>query len=165
MPFSLCIIPNHIMRILIITAVVLISLSTNFAFSKAFEIKHRSLKPEVRDLGINCRGSWLCTKSHADLLRFIQWVPPDRVYSNGQHIVCDGHFCAFLQDTNDTFYGVAIRELLKALLSHCDNSSCGSIPTEWPESFDPRINGILTVNYVKKPECQGICPNDERSTS
>ena len=145
------------MQAYIFASITLLSLVANMVFSKAFDVGPRLLAHETRDLGINCRGSSLCIRSHVDLLRMISWVPLNRIYSNGQHIVCDGHFCAFLQNTHDTFSGAVVKELLKALLSHCDKSSCGSIPTEWPESFDPNLNGILTVNYVKKPECRGAC--------
>ena len=62
----------------------------------------------------------------------------------------------FAQGTKGYLSGYQVHLLLKSLWAHgC--TKCGSIPIGWPENNDPRVDGQLTINYVKEPNCSGVC--------
>lgn len=126
-----------------------------------------------RALGINCRGSAICSDPRAGkdasrrLQAYIQNIQGGRVYRNGEHIACvgrgstispNGGFCAFLQGTTRNVNGNQIKELIGHIVGHgC--KVCGSVPIDFPGSNDPK-NGILTVNYVSNtdnPCPDGLC--------
>ena len=131
-------------------------------------------EPRAAALGINCRGSALCSDARAGknaasrLQSFINaGIQGNRVYRNGEHIACvdrtslaapSGGFCAFLQGTNRDVNGNNIRDLIGQIVGHgC--KVCGSVPIDFPGSNDPK-NGILTVNYVSStdnPCPEGLC--------
>ncbi|KAF9773946.1 hypothetical protein IL306_008147, partial [Fusarium sp. DS 682] len=113
--------------------------------------------------GINCHGSSNCGNAGfklTDLLRDAQGLDDNRWYQNGEHIVCWENlahtgFCAFLQNTGG-LPGKDIKRLLQELVNHgC--AKCGSVPAFYPSNNDNNAHGILTVNYVYKPNCIGIC--------
>ncbi|KAK3331574.1 Kp4-domain-containing protein [Cercophora scortea] len=127
----------------------------------------------ARALGINCRGSALCSDARSGsnaasrLQGYINNIQGNRVYHNGEHIACvargslispNGGFCAFLQYTNRDVNGAAIKNLIAAIVGH-NCKVCGSVPIDFPGSNDPK-NGILTVNYVANtdnPCPDGLC--------
>ena len=88
-------------------------------------------------------------------------------YVAGQKIACKehsvfpflvrGYFCAFLEGNNVPSAGVTGPTLLlkmQQLIEHgCQG--CGSIPLS--EDNDPNKMGKLTINYVAKSECVGLC--------
>ncbi|KAI5459614.1 killer toxin [Mariannaea sp. PMI_226] len=138
------------------------------------------LAGEATALGINCRGSSTCGRSHTknaikQLASFIIGeIETCRTYSNGEHIACitdgnilapNGGFCAFLQGTGYGASGLAIQELIATLADRTDDvcNNCGSIPYSFPAdlggSNDPGA-GILTVNFVgntDNPCPTGLC--------
>ncbi|ROW03860.1 hypothetical protein VPNG_07270 [Cytospora leucostoma] len=100
-------------------------------------------------LGINCRGSSLCSGDHvlSELNTKVQALPDSNTYGNGVHIACVGHICAFLQNISGTKTGAEVKQYVQNLLNHgC--KTCGSDPTEPGNNVD---NGELTVNYVSSP--------------
>lgn len=101
-------------------------------------------------------------------------IKDDDIYGNNQHIVClpyhllghrPGSFCLFMQGDHPNSYlnpitgkivvgvdGQTIKEKVNDLYSHgC--RGCGSVPIG-PQN-DPNSQGILTVNYVATPGCDG----------
>ncbi|KAF5532445.1 KP4 killer toxin [Fusarium mexicanum] len=108
--------------------------------------------------GINCKGSVLCgqgTEPLSNLINYAGGLNDDRWYQNGQHIVCGGSLCAFLQNTGG-LPGRNIKGLLGDLRDHgC--KYCGSVPVFFPDDNNDGDHGILTVNYVSNPNCQGVC--------
>ncbi|KAF9058193.1 killer toxin [Panaeolus papilionaceus] len=114
----------------------------------------------VQAIGINCQGSGRCgeasTTASNDLNRFIQNIPDDKWFNNGQQIACvatksgsrDG-ICAFLQNTGGT-NGKKIKELAPYIPGHgC--SRCGSVPYYFPEGNNDVKDGALTFNFVTSP--------------
>ncbi|KAF5550964.1 KP4 killer toxin [Fusarium mexicanum] len=99
--------------------------------------------------GINCHGSSNCANLNDN-----KW------YYNGQHIACWQNvagtgFCAFLQNTGG-LPGKDIKRLLQERVNHgC--AKCGSVPAFYSSDNDLKSHGMLTVNYVAKPNCNGIC--------
>ncbi|KAI4267414.1 MAG: hypothetical protein LQ337_008362 [Flavoplaca oasis] len=88
------------------------------------------------------------------------------IYLPGEHIIYWpygrsflGSICAFTQGnvSSTGTNGTAIKEKLAPLEAHgC--TLCGSVPLA-NNSNDPDEAGILTVNYIKKPDgCAGVCP-------
>ncbi|RFN46476.1 hypothetical protein FIE12Z_9311 [Fusarium flagelliforme] len=113
--------------------------------------------------GINCKGSSNCANvgfKLTDLRQTAQKLPDNKWYQNGEHIVCwqsigGTGFCAFLQNTGG-LPGKEIKRLLQELVNHgC--GKCGSVPAFFPSDNDEKSHGILTVNYVQKPNCNGVC--------
>ncbi|KAK7739707.1 hypothetical protein SLS53_005676 [Cytospora paraplurivora] len=100
-------------------------------------------------LGINCRGSGLCSGSHvlSELNTKVQALPDSNTYANGVHIACVGHICAFLQNISGTKTGAEVKQYVQNLLNHgC--TTCGSDPTEPGNNVN---DGELIVNYVTSP--------------
>ena len=57
----------------------------------------------VTALGINCRGSALCTigqlgGSLSGVIELVGNIPSGDSFGPGQHIACQGHLCAFTQN-------------------------------------------------------------------
>ena len=102
-------------------------------------------------LGINCRGSGLCTGGNVasglrDLIRGS--TDTDRTYKNGENIACLGNTCAFLQNAPNGAKIALIQQLAQAIVEHgCKN--CGSAPFK-----NNNVNtGELTFNFVAHPGC------------
>ncbi|KAL4722230.1 hypothetical protein ACLX1H_011009 [Fusarium chlamydosporum] len=105
-----------------------------------------SLITTTTALGINCRGSALCSGGAGNLINLKAIVdgiqPRDRHYSTGQQIACTGDTCAFFQ-SGATGTAEEVSSDLQALLDHgC--KKCGSVPTQPGNNVD---DGQLTVNY------------------
>ncbi len=127
--------PTGIVFLLITLSAKLMALSSNVT---------EDLLP--RDLGINCRGSSLC--SHGPLQKIIDITrlgPRGCPGRPGEQMYCTGHFCAFTQHTSEDISPETALRLLNSLKAHgCDG--CGSVPLLFPN--DDPSSGILTVNYV-----------------
>ncbi|TPX13589.1 uncharacterized protein E0L32_006060 [Thyridium curvatum] len=136
-----------------------------------------SVASAVQGLGINCRGSGMCTpfinggatgneaKVLSDWIQGIEaegYKPPqiqaNRIYKTGEQIACyeRSHICAFLQNTGDKGgSGADVRRLAPLIPKHgC--KICGSVPTHYPDSNNVK-DGQLTFNYVTKICGNGIC--------
>ena len=137
-------------------------------------------------LGINCRGSILCPDnigvSSPDYVQTLIEIangtaadcPSDfscgplndaDIYLPKDHILCLptgksllGGICVFAQGRNVPATGVTgalVKRKLGELRDHgC--RVCGSVPLGGDN--DPRRRGILTVNYISKLACKGLCP-------
>ena len=98
----------------------------------------------------NCNGSLRCKfHSHSylqDIAIAIMGLPRLAAFSNGQHIACEGNFCALLQKAPE-LWAKDIKYLIAQLLVECKSNACGSIASEpsWKLS-----DGMLTVNYVSE---------------
>ncbi|KAK5996036.1 KP4 killer toxin [Cladobotryum mycophilum] len=113
--------------------------------------------------GINCHGSSNCGNVGFKLTWLrdqVAGIDDNRWWQNGQHIACWENvagtgFCAFLQNTGG-MPGRDIKRLMQELVNHgC--GKCGSVPVFFPNDNDNSHHGILTVNYVFKPHCNGRC--------
>ena len=142
-------------------------------------------------LGINCRGSILCPDhigTSPDYMRTLIEIangsavdcPSDfscgplndaDIYLPQDHIVCLptgvsilGGICAFAQGNNVPATGVTGALVKKKLgeLRHHGCRVCGSVPLGGDN--DPQRQGILTVNYISKLACKGLCPSKHIST-
>lgn len=110
-------------------------------------------------LGINCRGSALCSSNGAagnliNLKAIVDGIDDrDRSYGEGQQIACTGSICVYYQNGVGGTAGQA-SDLMQRLLDHgC--TKCGSCPTDVDgNNVD---DGELTVNYVSHQDCQGAC--------
>ncbi|KAJ6441632.1 KP4 killer toxin [Purpureocillium lavendulum] len=114
-------------------------------------------------LGINCRGSGVCSFNNAKLQTVYNQVGNmiaeggrDRHFNEGQQLACSqgsqGSVCAFYQNGASGSAQEAYGQL-KALMDHgCQQ--CGSIPTQPGNDVS---KGELTVNYVGNPCCEGDC--------
>lgn len=106
----------------------------------------------VTALGINCRGSSLCSGRGNAMVTLRDGINRDidrsRQYSQGQEIACtDNNICAFVQNYDGTVSGDKIANLMPYLVDHrC--GTCGSVPLNYPNSNDVS-QGELTVNYVQ----------------
>ncbi|KFY32987.1 hypothetical protein V495_08541 [Pseudogymnoascus sp. VKM F-4514 (FW-929)] len=106
-------------------------------------------------LGINCRGSGLCTGSKGILGQAqgqLRGMDQNQQFSDGQHITCvktsnigEPSLCIFYQKTNGRKWTVAQTvNYVQALIDHkC--SACGSVPTDSGNNVN---NGELTANMV-----------------
>ena len=100
--------------------------------------------------GINCLGSSRCWAKGKDVISLIQGdmnatVKDEDIFTNGQHIVCQIHFCAFLQRCSRNYTGLEVKSLANDLATKgC--GTCGSAPVAGLGS-DVGY-GMLTVNYV-----------------
>ena len=115
-------------------------------------------------LGINCRGSFFCSSKPIipTLKPLISlYIPPFREYVSEQYIACvenwHGNYCAFFQYAERPITGSEVLKLLDLLYAHgC--GMCGSVPVGYPYNNDPRVDGILIVNYVVDTKgCRGVC--------
>ncbi|KAK8915594.1 hypothetical protein H634G_07830 [Metarhizium anisopliae BRIP 53293] len=115
-------------------------------------------------LGINCRGSGLCT-SNKGLLGEAQGqlrgMDQGQQFSDGQHITCvkssvtigDPSLCIFYQNTNGRRWTVAQTvSYVQQLIDHgC--AACGSVPTDPGNNVK---NGQLTANMVTNAARRGL---------
>ncbi|KAM7190129.1 Killer toxin [Naviculisporaceae sp. PSN 640] len=124
-------------------------------------------------LGINCRGSGMCSigtdgLGAENLRNSINGVDDNKWFRAGEHIACDprvgpsfpipwtpqlgGGICAFIQNI-DGMDGRTVKRLAQAIVDHkC--KTCGSAPLR---DNDVKY-GQLTFNYVEHPKCEeGIC--------
>ena len=136
--------------------------------------------------GINCRGSILCPDNIGPSPDYIGTLlaithgnatdcPSDfscgplddaDIFLPKDHIVCLptgkallGGICAFAQGSNVPATGVTgalVKKKLGELRDH-DCRVCGSVPLGGDN--DPKRQGILTVNYISKLACEGLCPS------
>ena len=97
----------------------------------------------------NCVGSSLCSwYSHSflqDIAIAIMGLPKGIAFHNGDHIFCEGHICAFLQDVPYPYWGRDLRYLIAQLLVECNKNACGSIAATPSYKLS---DGMLTVNWV-----------------
>ncbi|EFX06369.1 killer toxin, kp4 [Grosmannia clavigera kw1407] len=112
-------------------------------------------------LGINCRGSSLCSgeaggklsKILSEVRGVINQGHGNHRYNTGVQIACAsanlGSFCAFYQKGASGTANQAAAQLQKLIDHGC--SGCGSIPTSSGNNVN---NGELTVNYVSAPCCR-----------
>ncbi|PPR01670.1 hypothetical protein CVT24_001499 [Panaeolus cyanescens] len=129
----------------------------------------------VNAVGINCQGSSLCSgwpsNTVQQLNNYIQGIPDNAWYNNGQQIACavssasgGNSICAFLQKTGGT-NGKVLKQLAPFIPGHgC--TRCGSVPyySSGVPVLDPQGNnnvddGMLTFNYVSN-SCNtwgGLC--------
>ena len=126
------------------------------------------------NMGLNCQGSAvMCVGANnmgvMHTLRDYMYAIPDGYrYYDGQNIACMKHtvypygwftwgfYCAFMQGNipADGFDGAVIQLKMQQMIEHhC--LGCGSVPFS-PDN-DPNTLGILTVNYVRQSECEGLC--------
>jgi hypothetical protein len=133
------------------------------------------LIPAAAALGINCRGSSICTQGSfvvADnLTTYISSIDQGRWYKNGEHIACEISvfeteaigdtpattdiycFCAFLQNTRGA-WGSDILRLAHYIPDHGCNT-CGSVPYFYPSDNNVR-HGELTYNYASSCGGSGL---------
>lgn len=74
----------------------------------------------VTALGINCRGSALCTigglgGSLSGLIDIVGNIPSGDSFGPGVHIGCQGHLCAFSQNYDDNVTAGDALDLLNGL--------------------------------------------------
>ncbi|KJK85797.1 hypothetical protein H633G_10355 [Metarhizium anisopliae BRIP 53284] len=109
-------------------------------------------------LGINCRGSGVCSFNDASLQvvhdqigNLIAGGGGDRHFNQGRKSPHDD-VCAFYQNGASGSARDAYGQV-QGLIDHkC--RQCGSIPTQPGNDVS---KGELTVNYVGKPCCEGDC--------
>ncbi|KFY07490.1 hypothetical protein V492_07092 [Pseudogymnoascus sp. VKM F-4246] len=124
-----------------------------------------AIELEDRGLGINCRGSTLCSGggSLKNIADAVGGINGDRWYNAGEQIACqqvlDGSGkCAFLQGNTAGLPGKEILPLIRYLQQHgC--TGCGSVPIYFGSGDNnPDTHGILTVNYKRNTQgCNGLC--------
>ena len=126
------------------------------------------------DKGLNCQGSKImCVGADQmgvmhTLRDYMYAIPHGYRYYAGQKIACMKHevypspwiswgfYCAFMQGniSEEGEDGALIQLKMQQMIEHhC--LGCGSVPIS--DDNDPRISGILTVNYVRQSECEGLC--------
>ena len=74
----------------------------------------------ITALGINCRGSALCTIGDlggtlSGLIEIVGNIPDGDSFSPGEHIGCQGHLCAFTQNYSDNITAGDALSLLNGL--------------------------------------------------
>ena len=128
----------------------------------------------VTALGINCRGSGMCSFVHCggrscvgQMSELTTLIPDNATYTPGEKILCSpvqkfgNGICMFTE-----FYGpasgVQVKEAFNYIL-RWGCAKCGSAPFE-PAANDVR-RGSLTLNVVHKPNCKGICRVSTSSTT
>ena len=128
-------------------------------FSTASALACFTMLQSATAKGINCEGSALCGDQKGFLVKVsnlitdnINGVDPNYHFSNGEHIACSGHICAFLQKTSGGASGQQVRDAIVKLLNHgC--KGCGSVPF-----IDNDVDkGELTVNYVSTTCDDSVC--------
>ena len=126
------------------------------------------------NMGLNCQGSVIMCVGAAQtgvmhtLRDYMYAIPQGYHYYAGQKIACMKHnfypnpwitwgfYCAFMQGniSTDGEDGAVIQLKMQQMIEHhC--LGCGSVPFS-PDN-DPEKSGILTVNYVRESECEGLC--------
>lgn len=136
--------------------------------------KNRTLAESELQMGENCEGSRLmcigATQANVmhTLRDYMYAIPAGYRYYAGQDIACMkhnvypnpwitwGYYCAFMQGniSADGVDGALIQLKMQQLIEHhC--LGCGSVP--FSDDNDPMTLGILTVNYVRRSECEGLC--------
>ena len=136
--------------------------------------KNQSLVQSEVNMGLNCDGSVIMCVGAAQMgvmhtLRdYMYAIPHGYRYYAGQKIACMKHnvypnpwitwgfYCAFMQGNVSTEGedGAVIQLKMQQMIEHhC--LGCGSVPFS-PDN-DPNTLGILTVNYVRQSECEGLC--------
>ncbi|CAF9929167.1 hypothetical protein IMSHALPRED_007832 [Imshaugia aleurites] len=137
--------------------------------------KNRTLLgSEPVNIGINCQGSVLMCVGASQrgvmhtLRDYMYAIPKGYRYYTGQDIACMKHtvypnpfitwgfYCAFMEGNipADGVDGALIQLKMQQMIEHhC--LGCGSVP--FSDDNDPQILGVLTVNYVSKSECEGLC--------
>ena len=137
------------------------------------------------NMGLNCEGSGIMCVGASQwgvmhtLRDYMYAVPHGYRYYAGQDIACMrhhvwpnpwitiGYYCAFMQGniSSEGADGAEIQLKMQQMIEHhC--MGCGSVPFS-PDN-DPQKLGILTVNYVRQSECEGLCyyvPPGEPSNS
>ncbi|KAK0517286.1 hypothetical protein JMJ35_000441 [Cladonia borealis] len=115
----------------------------------------------VTALGINCRGSALCTigilgGSLTGVIELVGNISATDEFAPGEHIACQGHLCAFTQKYGDSFSAGDALPLLQGLAAHGCNY-CGSNPILPGNDVS---TGEVTVNYVASEQYPGSgkCP-------
>ncbi|KAM0799777.1 hypothetical protein BDR22DRAFT_890063 [Usnea florida] len=135
---------------------------------------NRTLLAQDVNMGLNCEGSRaMCIGADQGqvmhtLRDYMYAIPDGYRYYNGQDIACMVHhvypygwitwgfYCAFMQGNipAEGFDGATVQLKMQQMIEHhC--LGCGSVPFS-PDN-DPNTLGILTVNYVSKSECEGLC--------
>lgn len=107
-------------------------------------------------LGINCRGSGLCSGNKGllgEAQAQLRGMDQNKVFTDGQHVTCvqssvtigNPSLCIFYQKTNGRRWTVGQTvNFVQNLLDHgC--SACGSVPTDPGNNVN---NGMLTANMV-----------------
>ncbi|CEF75998.1 hypothetical protein FGSG_10551 [Fusarium graminearum PH-1] len=110
-------------------------------------------------LGINCRGSGLCSGNKgalSQLIAQVRAIDPSKRFGNGEHVTCvdidniGNHpaICAFYQGIGDRTFSLSeTQTFLQQIVDHgC--KLCGSVPTDPGNNV---ANGQLTVNVVINP--------------
>ena len=142
--------------------------------TELLSLNNATLAQSELDMGLNCEGSRImCIGSTQmgvmhTLRDYMYAIPRGYRYYAGQKIACMKHnvypspwvtwgfYCAFMQGDipADGVAGAEIELKMQQMIEHgC--LGCGSVP--FSSDNDPRILGILTVNYVRKSECEGLC--------
>lgn len=136
-------------------------------------MKNITLAGPALDKGLNCDGSLvMCVGANQEgvmhtLRDYMYAIPKGYRYYTGQNIACMKHkaypypinwgfFCAFMQGNipAEGVDGTMIQLKMQQMIEHhC--LGCGSVPFS-PDN-DPNTLGILTVNYVRQSECEGLC--------
>lgn len=136
--------------------------------------KNQTLVASELDMGLNCEGSpTMCAGSahvgvmHA-LRNYMYTIPTGYRYYSGQDVACMkpnvypnplitwGFYCAFMQGNipAEGVDGAEIQLKMQQMIEH-QCLGCGSVP--FSANNDPNTLGILTVNYVRQSECEGLC--------
>ena len=126
------------------------------------------------NLGLNCQGSAIMCVGATQygvmhtLRDYMYAIPHGYRYYAGQNIACMKHhvypnpwitwgfYCAFMQGNISAGGedGAEIQLKMQQMIEHgC--LGCGSVPIS--ADNDPQKLGILTVNYVRESECEGLC--------
>ncbi|OJJ43607.1 hypothetical protein ASPZODRAFT_136060 [Penicilliopsis zonata CBS 506.65] len=113
-------------------------------------------------LGINCRGSALCSFVDAgydgmslmanQLQAEVNKGRGGVFYPTGAHIVCTTEQCAFYQSGASGTIADALGHIQNLIKHGC--KVCGSDPTQPGNDVS---KGQLTVNSVSSPNCNGVC--------
>ena len=126
------------------------------------------------NMGLNCQGSAIMCIGAPQygvmhtLRDYMYAIPAGYRYYAGQNIACMVHhvypnpwitwgfYCAFMQGniSDQGADGAEIQLKMQQMIEHhC--LGCGSVP--FSDDNDPMKLGILTVNYVRHSECEGLC--------
>ncbi|OBT68569.1 hypothetical protein VE03_01715 [Pseudogymnoascus sp. 23342-1-I1] len=137
----------------------------SFLLVAASSVSGAAIEVDSRGLGINCRGSTLCSGGGnlKDIADAVEHISQDRWYNAGELIACIPDLagsgkCAFLQGNTGGLPGKEILPLIHYLQQHgC--GGCGSVPIYFGSGDNnPDTHGILTVNYKRNTQgCKGAC--------